>query len=120
MKSYKIIYFFIFITLIFYILVYNSFHIHNIFMYSDEFEKIKSDINLTNTSITQFSRYLELNYNYSSFYDCKFYSFIWIKYSKLNELNSKYIFVSNNHVMTSIYNDTRICLSNLHEVNCYN
>ncbi|MFW6377214.1 MAG: hypothetical protein ACOCZ5_01085 [bacterium] len=95
--------------------------IHNHITYNDEFKQIEQEINISDYNVYEFSSYLENNYNYSKFYDCKFYSYVWKKYAgHHNNLDAKYIYPSDYHLMTSLHNDTHICIGNLHEIDCYN
>lgn len=83
-------------------------------IYYNEIDKID-----TNVSINEYSNNLDKNYEYSSYYDCKFYAYMWSRYAINNNLSYKIIPVTNNHVETTIYNESQYCISTNNNINCY-
>lgn len=114
---------FIFLSILFILSCYiilNAMSIHNYIYYNNEFKQIEQEINISDYNVYEFSSYLDNNYNYTSYYDCKFFAYVWKKYADYNNnLNAKYIYPSDYHLMTSLNNKSKICLTNLYEVNCY-
>lgn len=69
-------------------------------------------------NLEEFHQWLNSNYEYSDYKDCKYWTYIWSNYLKHNEINYYYV-TTKTHIFNVFELEGVYCLADQKSLNCY-